>query len=195
MAERSGVVAEGELDNGSKWETMMLTSAFRVGLMVWSLVLGSQLIVTAAPSTRKPLLTIEHRPYDQPQRQGAPLAIQARIQSPAGVKKAIVYCRTAGARTFTALPMRSRGDQYQAVVPDWMTASQGLEYYITATDGLGHSTSQGFVGFPLTVRLFSGRSQTRQERLQVLDNTLRVIRQRQVGPGGRGRDSLLPSSR
>ena len=157
---------------------MLLARLFCIGLIGWGLAVGGQTAATAAPSTRKPLLTIEHRPYDRPQRQGAALAIAARIKSPAGVKKAVVYCRMTGSKTFTALPMQARGDQYQAVVPDWMTASQGLEYYITATDGLGHSTSRGFVGFPLTVTLVSGRSQTRQERLQVLENSLRVIRNR-----------------
>jgi hypothetical protein len=66
-------------------------------------------------------------------------------------------------------------------VPDWMTASSGLEYYITATDRLGQSASQGFVGFPLTVRLVSERVQTREERLQVLEDNLRLIRRSRPG--------------
>lgn len=156
---------------------------FWLGVMSWALAFGWLTVAAAAPRTRKPLLTIDHQPYDQPQRQGRPLAIEAQIQSPAGVKKAIVYCRMAGSKMFTALPMQARGKRYQAVVPDWMTASRGLEYYITATDGLGHSTSRGFVGFPLTVQLVSGRSQTREERLQILEDSLRVIRQRPQ-PGG-----------
>jgi hypothetical protein len=51
-----------------------------------------------------------------------------------------------------------------------------LEYYITAIDLLGSSASRGFVGFPLTVRITSGKEPTRQERLEALENTLETIR-------------------
>jgi hypothetical protein len=130
-------------------------------------------------------LTIEHQAFDRPQEQGVSFAIRARIQSPAGVQKAIVYCRMQGAQTFTALPMRVRDDLvYEAIVPDWMTASSDLEYYITATDRLGQSTSRGFVGFPLTVQLISKRVQTREERLQVLEDNLRLMRRPLPGVGG-----------
>ena len=78
--------------------------------------------------------------------------------------------------------MQARAEQvYEAIVPDWMTASSGLEYYITATDRLGQSASQGFVGFPLTVRLVSERVQTREERLQILEENLRLIRRSRPG--------------
>jgi hypothetical protein len=89
-----------------------------------------------------------------------------------------------GAKMFTALPMRLRDEPlYQAIVPDWMTASSDLEYYITATDRLGQSTSRGFVGFPLTVQLISKRVQTREERLQVLEDNLRLMRRPLPGVG------------
>jgi hypothetical protein len=65
---------------------------------------------------------------------------------------------------------------YRAVVPDWMTAGPGVEYYITATDERGQSTSQGFVGFPLAVRLVSGQGPTQEERLKALEETLDIIR-------------------
>jgi hypothetical protein len=139
----------------------------------------------AASGAQKPLLTIDHQPFDRPQPQGVSFAITARIQSPAGVQKAIVYCRMKGAKMFTALPMRLRDEPlYQAIVPDWMTASSDLEYYITATDRLGQSTSRGFVGFPLTVQLISKRVQTREERLQVLEDNLRLMRRPLPGVGG-----------
>ena len=154
-------------------------------------------LVMAAPGARKPLLTIEHRPFDQPQQQGVSFAITARIQSPAGVQKAIVYCRIPGAQTFTALPMQLRDEQvYEAIVPDWMTTSSGLEYYITATDRLGQSASQGFVGFPLTVRLVSERVQTREERLQILEENLRLIRRSRPGAeDGQSSDPVLSKPR
>ena len=66
--------------------------------------------------------------------------------------------------------------RYRAVVPDWMTAGPGLEYYITATDERGQSTSQGFVGFPLAVRLLPGQGPTQEERLKALQETLDIIR-------------------
>jgi len=160
-------------------------------------VVLAHLAMAAAPGARKPLLTIEHRPFDQPQQQGVSLAITARIQSPAGVQKAIVYCRMQGAQTFTALPMQPQDEQvYEAIVPDWMTASSGLEYYITATDRLGQSASQGFVGFPLTVRLVSERVQTREERLQILEDNLRLIRRSRPGAAdGQSDDPVLSKPR
>jgi predicted RNase H-like HicB family nuclease len=57
-----------------------------------------------------------------------------------------------------------------------MTAGQGLEYYIAATDERGQSTSQGFVGFPLAVQLVAGQGLTQEERLKALQETLDVIR-------------------
>jgi hypothetical protein len=67
--------------------------------------------------------------------------------------------------------------RYRAVVPDWMTAGAGLEYYITATDERGQSTSQGFVGFPLVVRLVAGQRPSQEDRLKALQENLDIIRQ------------------
>jgi hypothetical protein len=117
------------------------------------------------------------------QRRGAPLAIEARITSPAGIRKAEVFCRAVGGGDFTALPMAAIEDNhYRAVVPDWMTAGPGLEYYITATDERGQSTSQGFVGFPLVVRLAAGQGPTQEERLKALQETLDIIRKSKETP-------------
>jgi hypothetical protein len=57
-----------------------------------------------------------------------------------------------------------------------MTAGAGLEYYITATDEHGQSTSQGFVGFPLVVKLMPGQGPSQEDRLKALQETLDVIR-------------------
>jgi hypothetical protein len=122
-------------------------------------------------------LAIDHAPFTMAQRRGAPLVIEARITSPAGIRKAEVFCRTMGGGDFTALPMEAMEEhRYRAVVPDWMTAGPGLEYYITATDERGQSTSQGFVGFPLAVRLVAGQGPTQEERLKALQETLDIIR-------------------
>jgi hypothetical protein len=64
-----------------------------------------------------------------------------------------------------------------------MTAGAGLEYYITATDQAGQSTSQGFVGFPLLVRLESVAPQSQEERVKSLEDTLDAIRKSKESQG------------
>ena len=163
---------------------MMVWRRVRNGMACWGLVLG--LLVAPALAQTKPGagLTIVHKGFRAPQKRGAPLAIDATIASPAGVRKAEVFCRPAGGRDFTALPMESVGnDAYRAVVPDWMTSGAGLEYYITATDQVGRSTSQGFVGFPLLVRLESGEPRSQEERVKSLEDTLDAIRKSKEAQG------------
>ena len=142
------------------------------------LVLGLLCPLALAQQPKEAQLVIDHAPFTTPQRRGAPLAIEARITSPAGVRKADVFCRVLGSGgDFTALPMEAvEENRYRAVVPDWMTAGPGLEYYITAFDERGQSTSQGFVGFPLAVRLLPGQGPTQEERLKALQETLDIIR-------------------
>jgi hypothetical protein len=82
-------------------------------------------------------------------------------------------------------------DAYRAVVPDWMTAGAGLEYYITATDQIGRSTSQGFVGFPLLVRLESAAPQSQEERVKSLEDTLDAIRKSKEPQSDYPRDPRL----
>lgn len=142
------------------------------------LVLGLLGTLAVAQQPQEVRLAIDHTPFTRSQRRGAPLAIEATITAPAGIRKAEVFCRAVGGGDFTALPMESVGDnRYRTVVPDWMTAGQGLEYYIAATDERGQSTSQGFVGFPLFVPFAGGQSPTQEERLKALQETLDVIRQ------------------
>jgi len=141
------------------------------------LVLGLWCLMAMAQQPQQARLAIDHTPFTTAQRRGAPLVIEARITSPAGIRKAEVFCRTMGGGDFTALPMEAVEEhRYRAVVPDWMTAGPGLEYYITATDERGQSTSQGFVGFPLAVRLLPGQGPTQEERLKALQETLDIIR-------------------
>jgi hypothetical protein len=139
--------------------------------------------LAVAQQPQEARLVIDHAPFTRVQRRGAPLAIEARIMSPAGIRKAEVFCRAVGGGDFTALPMVAIEDNhYRAVVPDWMTAGPGLEYYITATDERGQSTSQGFVGFPLVVRLAAGQGPTQEDRLKALQETLDVIRKSKETP-------------
>jgi hypothetical protein len=141
------------------------------------LVLGLLDSLAVAQQPQATRLVIDHAPFTRAQRRGAPLVIEARITSPAGIRKAEVFCRAVGGGDFAALPMEAAEEnRYVAVVPDWMTAGPGLEYYITATDERGQSTSQGFVGFPLAVRLVPGQGPSQDDRLKALQENLDVIR-------------------
>jgi hypothetical protein len=144
-------------------------------------------LVAPAQTTSEGRLTIDHKVFTQPQPQGQPLLIEATITSPAGMHKAEVFCRQAGGRDFTALKMEHVGQNvYRAVVPDWMAAGAGLEYYITASDQQGRSTSQGFVGFPLIVRFVPPRQQTPEERVKTLNETLDLLRKSRETPAAPG---------
>ena len=77
-----------------------------------------------------------------------------------------------------ALPMAPvEGNLYRAVVPDWLLAGSGLEYYIEVTDGNGQAASHGFRGFPLQVLLVSTRRSSQEERLKALQDALDLIRE------------------
>ncbi len=148
----------------------------------WVLLIGVMALCTSAQSAQVLPVTIEHREFMRPQRRGAPLVIEATITAPAGIRQARVFCRPAGGRDYTAIPMeRVADDHYRAIVPDWLTAAEALEYYITATDLLGHSVSQGFAGFPLVVQLVAKQALSREERLRMLQQTLEFLRKRR-GP-------------
>ena len=137
----------------------------------------------AAQQPQDARLIIDHTLFIRAQRRSTPLPIDATITSPAGIRKAEVFCRAAGGGDFAALPMESLGnDRYRAMVPDWMTAGQGLEYYITATDERGQSTSQGFVGFPLFVPFVTAQTPSQEERLKALQETLDVMRKNRETP-------------
>jgi len=159
------------------------------------LVLGLLCPLALAQQPKEARLVNDHAPFTTAQRRGAPLVIEARITSPAGIRKAEVFCRVLGSGgDFTALPMEAVEEpRYRAVVPDWMTAGPGLEYYITATDERGQSTSQGFVGFPLAVRLLPGQGPTQEERLKALQETLDIIRKNKETPSPTPSPSQTPS--
>ncbi|MCY4515335.1 MAG: hypothetical protein OXC69_09440 [Candidatus Tectomicrobia bacterium] len=133
-------------------------------------------------------LSITHQGFNRPQARGRPLAIEATITTSAGIAKARVFCRSTGSGDFMALPMAHvENDLYRAVVPDWLLAGSGLEYYIEVTDGSGEAASQGFRGFPLQVRLVSAGGSSQEERLKALQNALDLIREqkRPVRPNDR----------
>jgi len=163
-------------------------------LMFYSMLLLLMVAPTHAQMQPAEQLVIQHQTFVHPQQRGDPLPIEATITSPAGIRKAEVFCRPVGGRAFTALTMTEieHGKHaYRAVVPDWLTAAQGLEYYITATDQLGRSASQGFVGFPLVVRLDVQRQRTPEERVQSLEDILGVIRKNRKVDGSGGYNDPL----
>lgn len=136
------------------------------------------LFVSAAQAQQADALSITHQGFPRPQARGKPLAIEATIAAAAGVRKAQVFCRSAGGGDFMALPMSPvEGNLYRAVVPDWLLAGSGLEYYIEVTDRNGQAASQGFRGFPLQVLLVSTRRSSQEERLKALQEALDLIRE------------------
>src|SRR5262249_46772789 len=60
------------------------------------LVLSLLCPMALAQQPQEARLAIDHAPFTTAQRRGAPLAIEARITSPAGIRKAEVFCRTLG---------------------------------------------------------------------------------------------------
>ena len=150
--------------------------AFGPGAALVALVV--LLTALAAQGQQHNGLSITHHGFSGPQARGRPLAIEAIIDAARGVARAQVFCRAAGGGNFMAVPMaRVEGELYRAVVPDWLLAGSGLEYYIEVTDGDGETASQGFRGFPLQVRLVSTRGSSREERLKELEEALDLIRE------------------
>ena len=149
-------------------------------------LLGFLVLLTASVAQAQQYkdLSITHQGFSRPQARGKPLTIEATITATRGVTKAQVFCRTAGGGNFMAVPMAQvEGDVYRAVVPDWLLAGSGLEYFIEVTDGNGETASQGFRGFPLQVRLVSTRESSREERLKLLQEALDLIREQNQTTG------------
>lgn len=142
------------------------------------------LFVATAQAQQDDALSITHQGFSRPQARGKPLVIEAMIIAAAGVGKAQVFCRSVGGGDFMALPMSpAEGNLYRAVVPDWLLAGPGLEYYIEVTDGNGQAASHGFRGFPLQVPLVSTRRSSQEERLKALQDALDLIREQNQPPG------------
>lgn len=156
----------------------------KIGRCMALLGLSALLFATVVQGQQNGALSITHQGFSRPQARGKPLAIEAAITAAVGIRKAQVFCRSAGGGDFMALPMSHvEGERYRAVVPDWLLAGSGLEYYIEVTDSNGHAASQGFRGFPLQVLLVSTRRTSQEERLKALQEALDLIRQ-QNQPSG-----------
>src|SRR5262249_58853072 len=80
------------------------------------LALGLLSTLVAAQQPQEARLAIDHAPFTKAQRRGVPLAVEATITSPAGIRKAELFCRVAGGGDFTALPMEAVGNNLYRVV-------------------------------------------------------------------------------
>jgi len=69
------------------------------------------------------------------------ITIEATITDNVGVQSATLYYRTEGDATYTSATMSVSGDTYTATVPASAVTTDGVEYYISATDGVNEATS------------------------------------------------------
>ena len=98
--------------------------------------------VIVTPVNQAPIIT--HTPMTTGY-VGTPIVIDATISDPESTPTAIVYYRTVGAPGYTALPMTHLGSQsYTATIPGAAVTLVGVQYYITATDGVLSDTEGPF---------------------------------------------------
>ena len=87
--------------------------------------------------------------------------ISATITDDVGVESATLYYRKAGETTFTSVTMTKSDDTYTATIPASAVTTDGVEYYISATDGLNTAT------FPATDPNTSPREITVSEEAEL----------------------------
>jgi hypothetical protein len=68
------------------------------------------------------------------------IEITATITDDVGVESATLYYRKTGDTTFTSVTMIVAGDTYSGTIPASAVTEDGVEYYITATDGFNEAT-------------------------------------------------------
>jgi hypothetical protein len=66
--------------------------------------------------------------------------ITATITDDVGVESATLYYRKTGDTTFTSVTMTKSGDIYTGTIPASAVTDDGVEYYISATDGFNAAT-------------------------------------------------------
>jgi hypothetical protein len=86
---------------------------------------------------------------------GRDLTITATITDNVAVKSAILHYRKPGDETFQTINMSNAGDVYSAVIPESFVTTDGLEYYISASDEINTATYPGLnaVTAPLPVEV------------------------------------------
>ncbi|MFQ6061101.1 MAG: hypothetical protein ACE5KV_07410 [Thermoplasmata archaeon] len=71
---------------------------------------------------------------------GEPVEISAAITDNVGVDSATLYYRKKGETDYTSLGMTKSDDTYSATIPGSEVTTEGVEYYISATDGVNTAT-------------------------------------------------------
>jgi len=84
--------------------------------------------------------TITHTPVESATADKE-VSIEATITDDVSVESATLYYRTEGDTTYTSATMSVSGDTYTATVPASAVTTDGVEYYISATDGVNVATS------------------------------------------------------
>ncbi|MCJ2556308.1 MAG: hypothetical protein LN415_04280 [Candidatus Thermoplasmatota archaeon] len=99
---------------------------------------GSYTIDIQAADTTDP--TITHTPVESATADKE-VSIEATITDNVGVESATLYYRKQGDATYTSATMSVSGDTYTATIPASAVTTDGVEYYISATDGVNVATS------------------------------------------------------
>ncbi len=102
----------------------------------WSGAISSSIEIDSTPPN------IAHTPIADKQEETKPILITAIVQDTRALTSVNLYYRKKGAIEYTVVNMQKlSGDYYTAQIPGEMVTSAGLEYYISASDGLQISTS------------------------------------------------------
>ncbi len=133
--------------------------------------------VAAAADATPPVIV--HQPVNEAVSDTA-LAVNARVSDDVGLRRVMLYMRTAGTANYYAIPMRVESDEHVGVIPANFVTSGTLEYYIEAIDTSGNIATQP-----------AAAASTNPYRVSVVrDNTLPAVTLR--GPQGTvGDDNFL----
>lgn len=102
----------------------------------WSAPISSSIEIDTTPPN------IAHTPIADKQEETKPVIITAIVQDTRLLTSVNLYYRKKGTVEYTVVDMRKlSGDYYTAQIPGEMVTSAGLEYYISASDGLQISTN------------------------------------------------------
>ncbi len=101
------------------------------GAFVDDIVVRKEVIANQPP-------TIVHTPVVTAQT-GQDVTIAANITDDGGVTGANVHYRKSGQTSYSTVAMSAAGDHYTGLIPDSVVTSVGVDYYLSATDGLNTS--------------------------------------------------------
>ncbi|MDI6703382.1 MAG: PEGA domain-containing protein [bacterium] len=81
------------------------------------------------------------------------IPIVAEITDDIKVEGAYLFYRKVGDRDFISLNMHDEGDKYKASIPSSSVSEKGVEYYITATDGVNTAYFPSDPSRPLEIKI------------------------------------------